>query len=156
MNIFADIVSGDSIGDIKIGSDLQTVLAELFKQNHKVEKKSFKQFDVDYSLVNVDSGMLSIVADSSNSIVRLWCRQPYRGKFRGIFFPGMPVSEILDKSKKQLIIHGMLILDDDFGVGFNIPDKYNGSYYDDVDYVDQMPQNMVLEELHVMKKEWWR
>ncbi len=68
----------------------------------------------------------------------------------------MTVKQICDNSSKQLVIHGMLVIDKEFGAFFDIPESYEGVPCDDIDYVSQLPQNMVLNELHVKDREWWR
>ncbi len=68
----------------------------------------------------------------------------------------MTVSEAVACTGRQIVIHGRLVLDGEFGMGFNIPDTYGGKFYDDVDSVDDLPGEMKLEELHIMNRDWWR
>jgi hypothetical protein len=151
MNIAAEIVSGSSIGNIRLETNAIDVLSEIYQEGRIVKEKKFINFNMEFIHYEIDDGVVSIVADENSIIKRLWCKKPYKGKYKSNLFPGMTVSDIKKNSLKQLVIHGFLIPDGDFGIGFNIPDRY-----DDIDYVDQLPSDLILEELHVMDKEWWR
>ncbi|MEC4717737.1 hypothetical protein RY831_01115 [Noviherbaspirillum sp. CPCC 100848] len=70
---------------------------------------------------------------------------------RNSIAPGMTIKEIKRHSTRQLVIHGFLIIDDEYGLGFSIANDF-----EDVDYVSQLPDDLILEELHVMSTEWWR
>jgi hypothetical protein len=156
MDYHGDIVSGRSIGGIHLGADIDTVLADLRTRQISFSDQFFSNFNRTYRKLGIHPHSLDVVADDTGLIVRLWCRTGYSGTYKGAFFPGMCVDEICALSTKQLVIHGMLILDGDFGAGFSIPERYKDGLYDDVDSVKELPGAMVLDELHVMHPEWWR
>jgi hypothetical protein len=94
--------------------------------------------------------------EEHGKVVRIWCFPNYEGKFREVFHPGMTVAEVIRLSNKQAFIHGMLVIDAEFGASFDVPEVYNGKPYDDVDSAKQLPAEMILEQIHVMDNEWWR
>ena len=64
----------------------------------------------------------------------------------------MSVAEIVAATQKQLLIHGFLVPDNNYGVCFNLPHPYD----DDYDYISQLPNDLILEEVYVKDREWWR
>ena len=50
----------------------------------------------------------------------------------------------------------MIVVDGEFGVVFDVPEVFEGNQYDDVDYIEQLPAEMPLDEIHVQDREWWR
>ncbi len=108
------------------------------------------------NLAEKQKGFVYESANLSGRVVRIWCTDLYKGSYKSVFRPGMTVSEAVDRTGKQLVIHGMLILDGEFGMGFNIPDKFDRKFYDDIESANDLPGHMKLEELQVMHCEWWR
>ncbi len=156
LNIDADIVPGESLGGIKIGQDIDAVMRHLEDENVPFAASAFSNSDCSFRRLSIIDGVISLVADESGDILRIWCTGLYRGTYKSAMRPGMTVSEVVACSEKQAIVHGVLVLDGEFGVGFSVPDKYEGKFYDDVDNVNELPGDMKLEELHVMHREWWR
>lgn len=156
MDLYAEIVSGTSIGGVSLGESIQDTLRNLQAQSADFRETAFENLGGCFRQIHVAGGVLSIVADGTDRVVRLWCTPGYLGSYRGAFRPGMTIEDICKRSHRQLILHGFLLLDGDFGAGFSIPDRYEGQCFDDVDFIEQLPRTMVLTELHVMEPEWWR
>ncbi|QDU57507.1 hypothetical protein Pan181_37240 [Aeoliella mucimassa] len=121
----------------------------------RYEQSSYSTGGQWFSHVIVEGGTIGIIANDLKHIVRLWCSPPYSGKWKGRYLPGMTVGEVVQASQKQLAIHGVLVLDGVLGIGFTIPEQYNGRWYDDIDSVEQLPMDMRLDELNVLEDEWW-
>ena len=68
----------------------------------------------------------------------------------------MRVGDIVRVTEHQVLLHGFLIVERQFGMAFSIPEDFRGVPLDDVDRVEELPEEMILEELHVTDPEWWR
>ncbi|MCE9605834.1 MAG: hypothetical protein K8U03_13140 [Planctomycetia bacterium] len=156
MDLKADIISGKSIAGIGIGEDIGVVLSNLRDDHVSFVESAFENHEMGFKKLDIADAKVSVIANDTGRIVRLFCRPGYLGKYKAVFFPGMSVKRIRQHSSKQLIMHGVLMVNDDYGAGFSIPDLYEGKQYDDVDHIAELPDGMILEELNVMASEWWR
>lgn len=149
INYSADIIPGKSIADICIEDNLSDVLSRVYL---KTKQLSINKFSKEYTQYIVDNGIISFVINNHASrIINISCKKPYNGKYNHIFEPGLTVKEIIKYSTKQMLLHGFLIIDGIYGLGYNLT-----NYYEDCDYIDQLPKNLILEELYVMQNDWWR
>ncbi|AKJ30737.1 hypothetical protein [Caldimonas brevitalea] len=149
MDINAEIISGESIGGVRIGECLLPAIEEARAEGFLTLEAEPAGYGL--SRYYFWDGALVVVVDQGLIVKRMWCRKPYGGKYRGIFEPGMTVEDVVKASRKQLITAGVLLLDGDCGAGFDIPDEFG-----DYDYVEQLPQDLKLEEFHVARPYWWR
>ena len=155
-SINSPIVSGHSIGGISLGSNPNIVSTKLQNDGLDISVESFENFGTKFSCWKIKEWGLSYTTDHTNTIYKITCDSCYRGGYEGRLYSGMTVQEIVENSNKQLIIHGMIVLDAEYGIFFEIPEFYNGKQYDDVDSVAELPATMILENIHVMNKNWWR
>ena len=156
MDLNAAIISGSSIAGIPLGTDINALVTELQKDNIPFVETTFCTFGTTFRKLSIADNKVIVVGDDTNRVVRLSCRPGYLGKSKSTFFPGMTVKQVCEKSLKQLLIHGMIVVDGDFGVFFDVPEVYQGQQFDDVDEICQLPAEMALSELHVMEPSWWR
>lgn len=152
MNIHAEIISGKSIADIEIGESIDSYLPAIYQENRKVELNVYDNPGIKLHSYRIDDGLITINADKNGTILNLSCRHPYKGKYQGKLYPGMSIAQIVAASQKQLLIHGYLVVDNDFGFCFNLPHPYD----DDFDFISQLPNDLILGEVYVKDKEWWR
>lgn len=152
MNINAEIVSGRSIGDIEIGKPIDPYLASVYQENRKVELNTYDNPGLKLHSYRIDDGLITINADENGTILNVSCRSPYKGKYKGKLHPGMSVAQVVAATQKQLLIHGFLVVDNDYGFCFNLPSPYD----DDLDHISELPDDLILEEVYVKDKEWWR
>jgi len=68
----------------------------------------------------------------------------------------MTVARLRQVAGNLLVIHGMIVPDVEYGIAFDIPEVFEGNLYDDIDYVEQLPTTMPLNEIHVLERDWWR
>ena len=149
------IIPGASIGGISIGENAREVVDWFNQMDLTICQKPFENFGRNYSEWTVSSwGLLFVEED--DKIVRVSCFPGYDGSYNRIFHPGMSVKQIVNASTKQQFIHGTLVLDGEFGAFFEVPEVYEGRQYDDIDTVGQLPDEMVLQQLTVMDRNWWR
>ncbi len=156
MDLTAPIVSGTSIAGISLGTNIDELITELRNAHIPFIETTFHTFGRAYRKLTLAEGKVTVVSDDTNHVVRLSCRPGYFGKFKSKFFPGMTVNQVREKSLKQVLIHGMIVVDDDFGAFFDVPEVYECRQFDDVDNIFQLPPEMALSELHVMEPNWWR
>lgn len=152
MNIAAEIISGTSIAGIHLGDDITAVLLKLYEENRNINEIKFRNREVSITHYEIDSEIVTLsVNDNLEKIGAIWCKAPYRGKYKGVLSPGMRVEDILTCTSKQSISNGFLIIDGDYNAGFILP---NTIEYDDIDDVKELPLDLVLDELHIMTKGW--
>lgn len=152
MNINAEIISGKSIGDIEIGKSIDAYLPSIYQENKKVEVNVYDNPGIKLHSYRIDDGLITINADEGGTILNVSCKSPYKGKYQGKLYPGMSVAQIVAATQKQLLIHGFLVVDNDFGFCFNLPHPYD----DDLDHISELPDDLILDEVYVKDKEWWR
>lgn len=156
LSLDADIIPSESLGGIRIGEDIDVVIHHLEEENIPFAHSTFVNLGQSFRRLSISDEAISLVADESGNVVRVWCTESYKGSCKSYLRPGMTVGEVVACTEKQMIIHGVLVVDGEFGAGFNVPDQYEGRFYDDVDSADDLPSDMPLRELHVMDREWWR
>ncbi|NOQ75421.1 MAG: hypothetical protein GQ574_25650 [Crocinitomix sp.] len=149
IDIAAPIIDGNSIGGISIGQDSRLLLSELYSNGYMIEENKFHSDFIEYK---VNEGIISFVINSSsNNVINISCKNPYEGSWKNKFTPSMSVQTIIKQSNKTMVLHGFLIIDGIYGVGYNLPNEY-----DEIDSVDQLPDDLVLEQIYVMDNDWWK
>lgn len=156
MDLNAEIISGKSLANISIGTSIDRLLSVLRNDKIPHVQSQFVSFNRRYELLTIFGGVVAVAADEARIIRRLSAGIGYIGRCKRGFHPGMTVKEVCDKSTKQLVVHGMIVMDGDFGIFFDVPETHQNQHYDDIDSIKQLPREMVLSELHVMHPEWWR
>src|SRR4051794_20438428 len=120
MDMDADIIPGHSIAGIRLGAEIVSILDEIQREGIAYTESTLEHFGRKYDLITVANDRLTIVADDTGRVLRLWCRTGYSGDYNRTFRPGMTVSEVRKKSIKQLVIHGFIVLDGEFGAAFSV------------------------------------
>jgi hypothetical protein len=149
------IIPGQSIGGICVGDDAEEIVGQLEQMGATVTCMAFENVGQHYFEWQVKDWGISFVESSSGKIERIACTLGYEGRYKQIFYPGMSVGQVIRASKKQVFIHGMIVVDGEFGAFFDVPEIYDGKQYDDIDTVLQLPDDMILDSLHVMTGNWW-
>ncbi len=147
INLEAPIIPNKSIGGISIGDDFKSYLDYLQSESINFQIRSF---DNGLAIISIDNGTIQVTISGEGIVLNLACRKKYMGLCKGLYFPGMNISEILAQSEKQLIIHGFLIIDRDFGFGFEIPREF-----EDCDYAENLPKDFIPERLYVFPEDQW-
>ena len=156
IDLGADILPGEALGGIPIGEDFDAVAQQLQAMGVPFTESGFSNVGRSFRLMVIDGGTVSAVAEPPGGVSAIWCTESYRGSYRGVLRPGMTVRNVMACTNQQLVIHGFLVLDKHFGMAFNLPEKYDDEYLDDVSSANDLPSEMKLEELHVMPVDWWR
>jgi len=147
IDITAEILPGKSIGGLSLGTPLQDVEAALFEIDQYFTEGSFVSYE-SYACTTITVADFGIcfTAGESGLISRITCWPPYEGKFKTHFFPGMTVLEILEKARQHRISYNLLtgniVFDDEPNACFDIPDEFEGNYYDDIDHEWQLPYKL--------------
>jgi hypothetical protein len=148
------IIPGASIGGVSLGDNAQEVIRELKEMNLVTSSQPFANVGRKLTEWSIEGWGLSF-AEEGGEIVRISCYPGYEGRYKQ-FFPGISVRQVLAATEKQLFIHGMIIVDAEYGVVFEVPEIYAGECYDDIDTIYDLPDDMTFERIHVMDPEWWR
>jgi hypothetical protein len=149
MNVNAPILAGHSIGGIELGSDVNSALDELRREGRAINLSIHDRPSIMLHSYEVDEGLITINADAHGIIVSISCQQPYKGVYEHKLHPGMSVAQIKAVTNKQLLTCSALVLNDELGVFFALP-----SLYEDCDYISEIPEDLVLEEIYVMPRNW--
>lgn len=156
VSINADILPAESIGGIVLGSELGHVLEALSEVRAKSVDRRFSNFGQEYQEVTVPDYGITVIGDSTGTVIRVSCAKPYEGRYRRRYFPGMSIIQLQEIANKTLVIHGMIVVDNEFGVAFDFPEVFRDECFDDVDFISQLPDEMPVTEIHVLDREWWR
>ena len=138
-----DIVPGKSIGGICLGDNINDIIQRI-EYKYSLTKSSFSNNTGNYSFYRVQGGAISFTTNNHGVIVALWCEPPYLGSFKGKLYPGITAREISDKSKRQDIIKGYLVIDQDFTIYFGMPDDI-----DDFNSFSDLDDETIFNELYV-------
>lgn len=138
-----DIVPGKSIGGIFLGANVNDIIQHI-ESKYNISKSSFSNATGNYSFYRVQGGAISFTTNNHDVIVALWCEPPYSGSFEGKLYPGITAREIRVKSKRQDIIKGYIVIDQDFTIYFGMPD-----YIDDFNCFSDLDDETVFNELYV-------
>ena len=149
MDPTAPIISGHSLGGIVLGTHVDPVLAEAYAEGRQVEFIVYTHGDKVQHTYRIDGGTVTVNANAQGAIVSLSCQPPYQGTYEGKLWPGMSVAQIKAVTQKQMLIFSVLVLDNEWGVCFELPPPY-----DEYDYIDEMPDDFILNKLFVRLKNW--
>lgn len=151
----AEIIPGASLGGISLNDSIYQVLECLDSSSIAYDTETFTNFGYVFDRVIINQGTIGVTANEQGDVIGLWCSEGYTGGFDGRLYAGMTISKILERTKKQMCINGRLVLDAEYGLFYDIPEKYHGEYYDDIDHVSDLPIYMVLSDLHIADRNWW-
>lgn len=151
INFNAEIISGKSIGGICIGTSIDQVLQEVYLKGYDLEIKEFSNNPIPVKQYSIEGGIIKVISTDDGIVKSISCNSLYTGKYADMFATNMTVGEVIDESVDQIYLHGTLIVNKDFGVGYTISDDF-----DHLDYVHQLPRELVLEEMFVLNKDWWK
>jgi hypothetical protein len=149
INFNEKIINGKSIGNINIDDSIDKWMGVLHSQNLKVEINKFSDEFTEYIIAD---GVICIVVENETKLINnLSCNEGYSGKFNDCFFTGMSVKNILDLDCYTIILHGFLIIDNSMNIGFSLPNELS-----DFDYINELPEDLVLNKIYIMKDNWWK
>ena len=150
------LVTPTSVSGISVGDDIESLTSSLTEASLPFLESRFENCGITFRKVDVSRHGITAVAGPKGRIVRVSCALPYAGRYRESYFPGMTIGELRSVAKKLLLIHGMIVADDEFRVAFEFPETFDGVGYDDVDYVNELPTHMPVSGIHIQDAEWWR
>lgn len=149
INFSAEIKPSVSIGNINLGDSLDKALAQIYSDKYRVKKNNFSEQLTEYS---INKGELSFVSNNhSNKIIMVACGKGYEGKWNDTFRIGMTLEEIINSSSQQMILHGYIIVDAEFGICFSLPNEF-----EEFDSVNELPTDLIFNRILIKEKEWWR
>jgi hypothetical protein len=99
----------------------------------------------------MNAGVLKINNLKAGEIISLSCQVRYKGRCKEILYPSISVAEVLALSSKANLLHGALIIDEDYGFYFPLPSPYDEL----ADSIAHVPEDVGLNGLHVENIHWW-
>jgi hypothetical protein len=146
----AKIVPGESIGNICLSESAEKWTAVAYAQGLQVSVNSFSSDFEEYIL---DNGVISFVTSKATGLIQnICCSPPFLGTFQGISV-GITVESLLGMELQLTLLHGFLLLNQEFTIGFSLPNEYDRF---DIDYVSDLPPSLLLDKLYIMQEDWWR
>ncbi|MCO6175373.1 hypothetical protein NHF50_09990 [Flavobacterium sp. NRK F10] len=147
LNFNENIIAGKSIAGISINDNVKDWVNSI--NPRQIKQEAISEQYTDYVINN---GIVSFTGNNESGLIeKISCKRPYNGKFDNFFYPGMVVNELIVENKYSIILHGILIIDKSMNIGFDLPEEFT-----ELDSIKELPKFLVLEELHVMKNNWWR
>jgi hypothetical protein len=149
MDITAPIIAGHSLGGIALGSNAEPVIAQAYAEGRRVELSIHNNPGIHLHSYQIDKGLVTVNANERGDIVSISCQQPYKGTYESKLWPGMSIAQIKSATQKQLLTSSALVLDGELGVFFALP-----APYDEYDYIRELPDELILEKIYVMPRNW--
>lgn len=149
MDISAPIIAAHSLAGIVLGSDVELVLNDAYSSGLKVAFSIHDNPSIKLHSYKFEDGIITVNADENGTIVSISCRSPYSGLYQQKLKPSMSMAQIKAVTQKQLLTCGALVLDGEFGMFFTVPQPY-----DEYDYSRTIPDDLVLDEIYVMHRNW--
>lgn len=143
ISLDAEVVPGKSIGGISLGDNASDVIKSAAGK-FSVDFLEFENFGVKYVCCKIEGGAISFSYNEDGKVVSLWCEPPYRGGGDRRFYPGITAGKLRRVSRKQEIIKGYLVVDDNYSVYYGMPDDI-----DDFDHFSDLDDDVVFSELYV-------
>ncbi|ELY2857425.1 hypothetical protein SMC92_004589 [Cronobacter dublinensis] len=143
INLVSDIIPGKSIGGISLGDNVVDII-ECIGDEFTIDVFSFENFGVKYFCYKINNGAISFTCNESGNIISLWCEPPYLGSFNKKLYPGITVGELKKISKKQSIIKGYLVIDNNKLIYYGMPDDI-----DDFNHFSDLDDDVIFNELYV-------
>ncbi|WP_439893720.1 hypothetical protein ACS7SF_19085 (plasmid) [Ralstonia sp. 25C] len=146
----ADIVSGVSIGGIRLGESISSYLTEMHSF-HRTSMAEYKLPDGSSRFAYTVDEVLTVATLSDGGIFSVGCNSRYRGRYNASLRPGQTMAEVLKLTQRQRIFNGNIIVNEDFGFSFMLP-----APYDEVaDCIGDVPAGLVLEDVYVSDFSTW-
>ena len=146
----ADIVSGVSIGGIRLGENISHYLAEMYS-SHRTSLTEYKLPDGSSRFAYTIDGIVTVTTLSDGGIFSVGCNSQYGGRYNASLRPGQTMGEVIKLTERQRIFNGNILVNEDFGFSFVLP-----SPYDEVaDSISDIPLGLVLEEVYVSDFSAW-
>ncbi|AMB87160.1 hypothetical protein AWM79_18380 [Pseudomonas agarici] len=140
----ADIKSMYSAANIFLGDNISMYTDELYT-THQVEIKKYSLPNNKVRFAYVVDGTITIATLPNGTIFSIGCNSHYQGFYRGILSTGMSFSKIQKLTKRQRILNGTIIIDDDFGFFYVLPAPYD----EIADSIVDIPQKLILDEAYI-------
>ena len=147
----ADIVSGQSIGNIYLNSNISEYIGEMCNR-FSVCTNEYKLPDGDRRIAYILNQCVTIATLVDGNIFSIGCNTAYTGKYKNILYAGQNIGEIINLTRLQRIFNGSLIIDNDFGFSFTLPPPY-----DEIgDSINCLPLHLKLNEIYVSDFSSWK
>ncbi|BDR55763.1 hypothetical protein [Xylocopilactobacillus apis] len=150
IDLRADIIPYNSIGNIIIGNNISDYIEEMYAK-YNVVSESFTLLDGTERIVFSLNDIIKITTLSSETIVAISCNEQYHGFYKNKLSTGLSMIEIVKLTSRQRIFYGHLIIDDEFGLAFILPTPYD----EIADSIKDIPCNLTLNEIYVSDFSVW-
>lgn len=146
----AEIKSKCSAANVRLMSNIAEYMSELHK-NHKVKIESYVLPDNETRTAYKIDDTLTLSTLSDGTIFFIGCNANYKGLYRGILSTGMSFGQIKKLTTRQRIFNGSIIIDDDFGFSYILPQPYD----EIADSINDIPLSLILEEIYISDFSFW-
>lgn len=143
ISLVKDIIPGKSIGGICLGDNVADI-TECIGDKFSIDVFPFENFGTKYFCYKINNGAISFACNESGQVVSLWCEPPYLGSFDKKLYPGITAGELKKISKKQSIIKGYLVIDNNKLIYYGMPEDI-----DDFNRFSDLEDDVMFNELYV-------
>lgn len=151
IDINADIISNNSIGNINLGENVETYLNDMYS-NHSVRFFEYLLPDDEKRMAYVIDETITIATLPNGLIISIGCNEKYKGYYMNSLHTGIKMSDIIKLTDNQRIFNGCIIVNDDFGFSIDLPVPYD-EIADDIDHI---PLDFILKEMRVADYYSWK
>ncbi|QCT21068.1 hypothetical protein FEM41_16150 [Jejubacter calystegiae] len=153
IDIYADIKSYTSLGDIEINQYVDCYSSELHGNFNVVVKEYTIPFPSNEKMFgySLNNGVIVFSTTADGKIVSVGCNEDYKGKYKDKIYSGITMGELLALTSNQKILNGTIIVDDDYGMALTLPSPYN----EIADYISHIPHDLELNEIYVSDYSFW-
>ena len=151
IDIYADIISNNSIGNITLGENVEIYLNDMYS-NHSVRFFEYLLPDDEKRMAYVIDETITIATLPNGLIISIGCNEKYKGYYMISLHTGIKMSDVIKLTDNQRIFNGCIIVNDDFGFSIDLPAPYD-EIADDIDHI---PLDFILKEMRVADYYSWK
>lgn len=144
INFDFEILSGKSLAGIQLGDNISIYIDEMFS-NFNIELKKYSIPNGDVRKTYSINSTVIVTTLSEGVITSIGCNKQYKGHYEGDLCAGQTMKYICDHTQHQQVHNGGLIVNNDFGLLFEIPTPYDEL----ADDIERLPLDLIFNEVYV-------
>ncbi|MEQ4617544.1 MAG: hypothetical protein ABN482_05800 [Corticimicrobacter sp.] len=147
----AEILSGQSMGNLCMGRNVADY--PVFRDPQWVRSRSVSDPQMTGRVLHYYSlgDSLYVTTEEDGVICAIGCNERYRGRYRGVLYPGISMGELVSLTSSQRILNCTLIVNEDYGLSFTLPYPYD----EIADELKDIPLDTRLNEIYVEDYSFW-
>ena len=144
INLNSEILSGKGLAGVCLGDNISIYMDEMFS-NFDIEFKEYSIPNGDVRNTYSINSTVIITTLPEGLIISIGCNEQYNGYYEGVLCAGQTMKYICDHTQHQQIHNGGLVVNNDFGLLFEIPAPYDEL----ADDIEKLPLALTFNEIYV-------